>query len=215
MIIEAAQSEINSTLFVSDATTPTKDQWTVVFDVMFCIGGFTKEHVYLPDWVVKIGGSQTIFDGIWCWGADHGVLGCCGQRAVYDGVRPSRGIQVNGQNCIFYGLCIEHMNEGPFFEVNGPNCSVYGYMSELTYYLEKQYSEPIIRIGQYASNFYLTGWNFYTFSMGPKGGVTTPVVPCCVLVESDDARLPSDAPGKINVDPCSKQKVTCTQLPST
>ena len=208
MIIEAGESDNNKTLLISDATTPGEDEWTVFFDVMFSIGGYTSQHVYLNDWVVKIGSSQTILDGIWCWGADHGVPGYGGAKEIYDSVQPSKGIQVNGGNCYFYGLCIEHMNDGPFFEVNGANCSVYGYMSELTYYLINNYTQPIIHIGKNASNFSLVGWNFYTFTMHTP----MPATSCCVYDETGNAHLPNDSPGKINDNPCTKH-VSCTTWP--
>jgi hypothetical protein len=144
--------------------------------------------------------------------ADHGQFGGwgapCSHACQYALSRADKGLVVYGDNVLAYGLCIEHVADGPFLEWRGKDGRVYGHMSELAYCNPTGVmNNPVIHVADSASDFITRVAAIYTFDFGCG---TNKAAPC---IKVDNATSHVDPPGYINV-PCTTPvcgAYTCTE----
>ncbi len=118
--------------------------------------------------------NNTILDHSWTWRADHGAG--AGWNSDSNVIR--NGLVVNGNNCITYGLMVEHWQK--YNTVwNGDNGQQYFYQNELPYDVPNQASWmegtvpgiPAIKVTDRATKFY--GWGLGIYSYMRVTAITT------------------------------------------
>ena len=128
--------------------------------------------------------NNTILDHSWTWRADHGAG--AGWNSDSNVIR--NGLVVNGNNCITYGLMVEHWQK--YNTVwNGDNGQQYFYQNELPYDVPNQASWmegtvpgiPAIKVTDRATKFYGWGLGIYSYmrvtAITTTNAIETPKVP--------------------------------------
>ena len=97
----------------------------IAYDIFTRVGGDTINNTFC-DKMVVINSNNFIGDNFWLWRADHGT-GVGWTKNV-----ANNALEVNGDNCIIYGLAAEHTQKDLVIW-NGDKGCVYFYQSEMAY----------------------------------------------------------------------------------
>ncbi len=130
LILDAGPLKSSALLEVGHEKTTTRhpNNPTCLYDMTIRTGGAT---VGLNDDSVRIHSNDVVVDHIWIWRADHGT-------DVHWDTNPSkRGLVVNGDHVVVYGLFNEHHEEYQTLW-NGEDGRVYMYQSEMPYDVPSQ-----------------------------------------------------------------------------
>lgn len=127
------------------------------YDIFTRVGGDTPKNTFC-DKMVIINSNNVVGDNFWLWRADHG------EGVGWNTNVANNALEVNGDNCIIYGLAGEHTQKD-IIKWNGNNGIVYFYQSEMAYdggYGGKDYEDNVV-------SYRVTGKNHKGYGLGAYG----------------------------------------------
>jgi len=147
-----------------------------LYDIAGRVGG-PDHSVVSADFMVQINSGNVIGDNVWLWRADHSVTG-----PTHPQDNPcTTGLEVNGNNVIFYGLAVEH-TLGDLVVWNGNGGKVYMFQAEYPYgvtqasYGDKGY--VAYRVGAHVTSHECYGAGIYHYfrdhAVTVKTGISCP-----------------------------------------
>jgi len=156
----------------------------IAYDIFTRVGGDTTENTFC-DKMVVINSDNVIGDNFWLWRADHGNgVGWTKNIA-------NNALEVNGDNCIMYGLAGEHTQKD-IINWNGDNGSVYFYQSEMAYdggYGGSEYENNVVSYRVSGKNHKGYGLGAYGFFGVPDGDPRKKAIIKNGFVTPSDAKM--------------------------
>lgn len=156
----------------------------IAYDIFTRVGGDTTENTYCEKMVV-INSNNVIGDNFWLWRADHG------NGVGWDKNIANNALEVNGDNCIIYGLAGEHTQKD-IINWRGDNGTVYFYQSEMAYdggYGGKDYEDNVVSYRVSGNNHKGYGLGVYGFFGVPDSDLKKKAIVKNGFVTPKDAEM--------------------------